>query len=99
MRTPDDPLDDIEVVVGHPFGNARVALARWIAAGPGPRPFVQPIRAYSKSTGEELPLTAIPLVYRNDRESRDAIRAGLLEHPWPQWTHPNDLAEPRDPLT
>ena len=46
VATPDgvtDP-DDILVVIGHPFGDIEVPLAVWIAAGPGPRPLVRPIR-------------------------------------------------------
>jgi hypothetical protein len=79
---PPDP-DDILVVVGHPFGDVEVALTVWIATGPGPRPFVRPLRARSRSTGQPLPLTVIPLRYRNDEQARQAIQDGLLENPWP----------------
>jgi hypothetical protein len=82
---PADPPDanDILVVVGHPFGDVEVPLAVWIATGPGPRPFVRPLRARSRSTGQPLPLTVIPLRYRNDEQAHQAIQAGLLESPWP----------------
>lgn len=76
-------LDDILVVIGHPFGDVELPLAVWIATGPGPRPFVQPVRARLRSTGRPLPLSVIPLRYRNDEESRRAIREGLLDNPWP----------------
>jgi hypothetical protein len=79
---PPDP-DDILVVVGHPFGDVEVPLAVWIATGPGPRPFVRPLRARSRSTGQPLPLTVIPQRYRNDEETRQAIQDGLLDNPWP----------------
>jgi hypothetical protein len=79
--TPDP--DDVLVVIGHPFGDVEVPLAVWIAKGPGPRPFVRPVRAQSRSTGQPLPLSVIPLRYRNDPQSRRAIEDGLLENPWP----------------
>jgi hypothetical protein len=85
MTFPDgiDPYDII-VVVGHPFGDVEVPLAEWVATGPGPRPYVRPLRAWSRSTGQPVPLSAIPLRYRNDQQSRQAIHDGLLEDPWPQ---------------
>jgi hypothetical protein len=85
MTNPDGQaaLDDIVVVVGHPFGDVEVPLAGWIVTGPGPRPFVRPLRARSRSTGQPLPLSAIPLRYRNNEQSRQAIRDGLLDNPWP----------------
>jgi hypothetical protein len=86
MNSPDDGIDpdDIIVVVGHPFGDVEVPLADWVAIGPGPRPYVRPLRARSRSTGQPVPLSAIPLRYRNDEQSRQAIQDGLFEDPWPQ---------------
>jgi hypothetical protein len=86
MATPDGvtDLNDILVVIGHPLGDIEVPLARWIATGPGPRPLVRPLRARSRSTGQVLPLSVIPLRYRNDEQSRQAIQDGLLDDPWPQ---------------
>jgi hypothetical protein len=85
VAVPDDVTDpdDVLVVIGHPFGDIEVPLAVWIATGPGPRPFVRPVQARSRSTGQLLPLSAIPLRYRNDAQSRKAIRDGLLDEPWP----------------
>ncbi|GAA4840893.1 hypothetical protein [Kitasatospora terrestris] len=81
---------DILVVIGHPFGDVECPLARWTATGPGARPYVAPCRARSRTTGEELPLTVVPLQYRNTPEARRAIRAGLLPNPWPgRWTPPD----------
>jgi hypothetical protein len=77
-----DP-NDVLVVVAHPYANIEVPLAVWIERGPGPRPLVRPVSARSRSTGESLPLSVIPLRYRNDEESRRAIRLGLIEDPWP----------------
>jgi len=51
--------------------------------GPGPRTHLSPSAARSRSTGEDLPLTVIPLTYRNDAMSRALIAAGKLESPWP----------------
>ncbi|GAA5191457.1 hypothetical protein GCM10023322_48880 [Rugosimonospora acidiphila] len=80
-QTPDP--DDILVTIGHPMGDIEVSLAAWIATGPGPRPFVRPIRARSRLTGQPLPLSIIPLRYRNDEQSREAIDNGHLVNPWP----------------
>ena len=81
MTEPDH--DDLILTIEHPFGNLEVSLTDWITTGPGPRPLVRPISVRSRSTGEALPLTAIPLVYRNDQESRRLIAEGVLESPWP----------------
>jgi hypothetical protein len=74
--------DDVLVVIDHPFGQVEWSLARWIATGPGPRN-ARPVSARSRSTGQPLPLTVIPLAYRNTRESRALIAAGRIESPWP----------------
>jgi hypothetical protein len=79
-------LDDVLVTLDHPAGTVEVPLAQWIRQGPGPRRFVRPIAARSQSTGEILPLTVIPLAYRNDDESRARIAAGEIAAPWPPWT-------------
>ncbi|GIF47941.1 hypothetical protein Afe04nite_24800 [Asanoa ferruginea] len=76
-------IDDVLVVIGHPFGDAEVPLADWIATGPGPRRLVRPVRARSRSTGRPLPLSVVPLRYRNDGQSRRAIADGLVDDPWP----------------
>ncbi|GAB4054472.1 hypothetical protein [Catellatospora paridis] len=72
---------DVVVTIGHPFGDLDVPLLEWISRGPGPRPLVRPIRARRADTGKPLPLTVVPLRYRNDAESRALIAAGLLEPP------------------
>lgn len=76
-----DP-QDLVLTIQHPFGDLDVTLAEWIAKGPGPRPMVRPVAVRSRATGESLPLTAIPLRYRNDEESRRLIAEGVLESPW-----------------
>ncbi len=83
-------LDDILVVVMHPFGNLEVTLRWWIENGPGPRPFVRPGRVRSRSTGLRLPFSTIPLQYRNTRQARQAIREGHVPNPWPaKWRLPS----------
>jgi hypothetical protein len=77
-----DP-SDIVVVIGHPFGDVEMSLTAWIARGPGRRPLVRPVAARSLLTGDALPLSVIPLRYRNDEQSRRAIAAGLVQDPWP----------------
>jgi hypothetical protein len=92
-----DPADpaDILVVIGHPFGDVEVPLTVWIARGPGPRPLVRPTRARSRSTGQPLPLSVIPLRYRNDEEARQAIHDGLIDNPWPPPDAPDDTSPER----
>ncbi len=80
--TDHDPADII-AVLGHPFGDVDMPLTKWMARGPGPRPLLQPIAARSRSTDEPLPLTVIPLEYRNDKESRRLIAEGKIKSPWP----------------
>lgn len=76
-----DP-DDVVLTIDHPFGRVEATLAKWMATGPGPRPLVRPIAAKSRSTGEALPLTVVPLAYRNDEESRRLIEEGTIASPW-----------------
>ncbi len=88
-----DP-DDVLVVIGHPFGDVEMPLTTWIAPGPGPRHGIRPRSARSRSTGEPLPLTAIPLAYRNNREARALIAAGRITPPWPGTEH-TEISGPR----
>ena len=76
------PIDDVIVTIGHPFGDIEAPLSVWIERGPGPRPLVQPIAAKHAKTGKPLPLSVIPMQYRNDTESRGLIERGLLVDPW-----------------
>jgi hypothetical protein len=76
-----DP-EDVVLTIDHPFGTVETTLAVWMANGPGPRPHVRPIAARSRSAGEPLPLTVIPLPYRNDEESRRLIEQGTIRSPW-----------------
>ena len=74
--------EDVMVTIEHPFGQIETTLAEWMARGPGRRPLLRPVAARSRSTGEPLPLTVIPLRYRNDEQSRAMIERGELESPW-----------------
>ena len=76
------PLEDVLVVLDHPFGRLEVSLTEWMEVGPGPRPYVRPVAAKHRVTGGPLPLSVVPLAYRNDEESRALIAAGALEDPW-----------------
>lgn len=78
---------DVVVLIPHPYRDVECPLAQWIRTGPGPRPYVRPSRAWSRTTGEELPLTVIPLQYRNTRAARRAVRDGLVPNPWPDTWH------------
>lgn len=88
-----DP-DDVLVVIGHPFGDVEMPLRQWMARGPGPRHGIRPQSARSRSTSESLPLTVIPLAYRNNRESRALVAAGRITPPWPGTEH-TQLSGPR----
>jgi hypothetical protein len=75
-------LDDILVMIAHPWGDLEVSLREWIARGPGPRPLVRPVSARRRSTDRVVALKEIPLRYRNDTKSRVLIALGLLADPW-----------------
>jgi hypothetical protein len=76
-----DEFDDILVTVAHPWADIEVTLSTWIERGPGPRPFVT-ITSARRRNGDPVPLSSIPLQYRNTAESRRLQRAGLLPSPW-----------------
>jgi len=77
---------DIMVVLEHPHGNVEVSLEEWISIGPGARPLVRPVEAKKKDSGESLPLSVIPLRYRNNRLSRALIALGVLNDPWKRFS-------------
>ena len=74
--------DDVEVLIRHPFGDVWPTLAAWMEHGPGPRVELRPVAARSRLTSEALPLSMVPLRYRNDAESRAAIERGEFTDPW-----------------
>jgi hypothetical protein len=76
-----DP-EDVILVLEHPFGRVETTLAEWMLKGPGPRPGVRPVEARSRADGGPLPLTVVPLPYRNDEESRRLISEGAIRSPW-----------------
>ena len=84
MAPEDVPIDDIFVTVSHPYQEIEASLREWIRVGPGPRYLVRPTSAKHRVTGAPLPLTVIPLRYRNDHESRRLIQEGKLDDPWPE---------------
>lgn len=75
---------DVVVVLHHPHADhdIEITLSDWMEHGPGPRELLRPVAAKRKSTGEALPLSAIPVQYRNNRVSRFLISVGLLANPW-----------------
>ncbi|WP_329256154.1 hypothetical protein OG417_15970 [Actinoallomurus sp. NBC_01490] len=79
----DIDTEDVLLTIDHPFGRIETTLTEWMRTGPGPREQVRPVEARRRSTGESLPLTVIPLRYRNDDESRRLISEGAIESPWP----------------
>ncbi|MCP4358481.1 MAG: hypothetical protein GY796_10740 [Chloroflexi bacterium] len=75
-------LQNVDVIIGHPFGDIRISLESWIDTGPGARMFIKPIKALKHDTSEGLSLNIIPLQYRNDVESIEAILGGKIADPW-----------------
>lgn len=71
----------VEVLLDHPHGSIWVPLEEWMRVGPGERPLLQPSAARRES-GEALPLSVVPLRYRNTRWSRWLVATGWLERPW-----------------
>ena len=69
------------MLIEHPFGDLWPTLASWIERGPGARVGLRPVAARSRLTGETLPLSVIPLRYRNDAESHAAIERGDFTTP------------------
>lgn len=75
-------LFEIDVIIGHNFGDVRISLEEWIKVGPGPRLFVRPIKAFRRDTDEEFPLSVIPVQYRNDISYIRKIVTGDAPDPW-----------------
>lgn len=75
-------FDDIEVKIEHTWGTFWISLQDWVATGPGLRPLIHPSAARSRSAGTDLPLTVVPLGYRNDAGSLLAILRGRVKEPW-----------------
>lgn len=75
-------IKDIDVILSHPHGQIEISAEEWFLTGPGERGWLMPIAAKSKTTGERLSISVIPLRYRNNRWSRLLIRLGLLSDPW-----------------
>lgn len=73
---------DIIVTLAHPHGDVDTTLTQWMEIGPGPRPFVRPVAAREATTGASLPLTVVPLRYRNTALSRALIKMRVLKDPW-----------------
>jgi hypothetical protein len=73
---------DILVVIEHPYATAEVPLDDWMETGPGYRPLLRPVGARDRRTGKPLPLSVIPLRYRNNFLSRLLIALGLMKNPW-----------------
>lgn len=75
-------IDDVIVTLAHPHGDIEIPLVEWIRTGPGPRHLLQPTGARSRATGAPLPLSVIPLTYRNNAISRALIKLRLVQRPW-----------------
>lgn len=71
----------IMVLIRHPHGDIEMSLKQWVRHGPS-RKYVAPIGAKCKETNNKLPMSTIPLKYRNNWFSRLLIYLGLLENPW-----------------
>ena len=75
-------LKEIDVILSHPHGQIEVPGEKWLLTGPGERAWLSAVAAKSKKTGEVLPISVIPLRYRNNKLSRLLIKLGFLSDPW-----------------
>lgn len=73
---------DILVSIDHPHGPVSVPLEEWMTKGPGERDLLKPVRASARSTGETLPLSVIPIQYRNSSFVRTLIKLRIMRSPW-----------------
>jgi len=78
-----DPAEypDVLVTIAHPAGDIEVPLDEWIRTGPGPRRYIEVIRA-RRTSGDPLSLDEIPQEFHNSPESRSLQRLGELPTPW-----------------
>ena len=75
--------ENVDVIIGHPWGDFRCSLEEWIESGPSPeRPLVGPIKALRRGSDEELPLNIVPFQYRNSIASIRAIIKEEIADPW-----------------
>jgi hypothetical protein len=82
VKSKSQPADEtLSVVIEHNWGTSAVSLKFWMENGPGERRFLSPSAVKDKA-GKNLPLSVIPLRYRNNLLSRLLIRLGLLQNPW-----------------
>lgn len=83
IRIHSDPPDPTQVMVtvGHPHGDVEVSLDDWITNGPGPRDLVDVVSMRTRA-GEPLPLSDLPLRYRNNFLARRLRALKLLSDPW-----------------
>ena len=77
-------FSELEVRLSHPWLSDFVPLELWMELGPGLRDRVGPLEVRHSRTRESLPISVIPLRFRNSMLSRLLIRWGLLEDPWNQ---------------
>lgn len=78
--------EEIEVLISNPWVNDYVPLPTWLQMGPGSvRPLTGVIAVRERGTKKKLPISLVPLAYRNTRWSRWLIRMGWLKPPkWPR---------------
>lgn len=74
--------EKIIVTLRHSIGDVEVPLELWLQKGPGERRFVAPISVKCADNGQKLPLSTIPLKYRNNWISRLLISLKVIDDPW-----------------
>lgn len=84
-------LDTVKVVIDYKFTTFRIPVKQWLDEGPQGNPAIVPHRLECDD-GRHLPISQLPLPYRNTRLSRWLIKFGILTNPWPNTT----LAEQRE---
>lgn len=79
--------EDVRLIIPHNWSwdpEAGMSMREWMELGPGPRPGIRPVSARHAVTGKKLPLSVVPLRYRNTALSRLLILLGFLQDPWPR---------------
>jgi hypothetical protein len=87
--------NEITLEITHKWGKGTASLDQWIALGPGEdERSAFPSAAKCADNGQDLPLSVIPMRYRNTPLSNLLIRLKLIPDPWQQWSKARSLERP-----
>ncbi len=86
--------EKIRVVIASNWGWGdipNISLEDWIAKGPGSRWHIGPAGAICADDGRRLPISVIPLQYRNNEFAQFLYAAGAVPYPW---NHGSSIVHP-----